>query len=55
MECDLTKYINDGNIKEKIIEVFGGESSKLYVIIGNSPYLEMDGGAQASASPLKEC
>ena len=52
VECDLTEYINNGNAEEKILESFGGEDLKFDVIIGNPPYQEMDGGAQASASPL---
>ncbi|AWI12638.1 restriction endonuclease [Caldibacillus thermoamylovorans] len=52
VEFDLTELAKKGNAKEKISQLFGGEDLKFDVIIGNPPYQEMDGGAQASASPI---
>ncbi len=53
IQHDLTPQAKDGIAKQKLQELFNlTENMKFDAVVGNPPYMEMDGGAQSSAKPI---
>lgn len=53
VQYDLTPDAQEGKAKEKLYELYKlKEDMKFDAVVGNPPYHESDGGAQASAKPI---
>ncbi|MGM8365608.1 Eco57I restriction-modification methylase domain-containing protein [Virgibacillus sp. W0181] len=52
IEFDTMKLVSQAEAIKEIYKLYGDDTLKFDVIIGNPPYQEEDGGAQSSARPI---